>query len=328
MKEQDLNVFRQLLKCDDVMIVVHRNPDGDALGSAFALLHLLKQRGKRAWVVSHDRIDRNLRFLAEGEEELLSSSLPGTIVSVDVATRELFGSSLSYYADFVDYNIDHHYTNPEYAKYNIVYPDYSSTGEVLFGLIDGCGIALDRYLAEHLYGAISFDTGCFRYSNTTAQTHRVAARLLECGINASEINRKLFDIVSLTQLKMENEALHAVKQYHNGHITLLAISQQMLRDCGATEEDVAGMVSMIRRIEGTIVGATLKEMPDGNIRVSLRACDDLFDVSAVAAIFGGGGHVKAAGCLMKCSLKDAEKNLLSAIEAQWRETYAPDHVFE
>ena len=315
MNESYLAAFRELMTMDDVLILVHRNPDGDCLGTAFALKRAFENLGRRACVAATGTVDRNLREITDGAEELTPRFLPSVIVAVDVATQQMLGPDLACYADTVDYNIDHHFTNTEYAKHNIVFGSASSAGEVLYDLFRACDIPIDDVIAEKLYAAIAFDTACFRYSNTTAHTHEVAAELMKYSFDGPAVVRKMFDIVPLRQLKMERAALDALHFYRNGSVILLPITRAMLEENGALDEDVVGMVALVRRIEGAVVCATLKETKEGDVKVSLRSCDDIFDVSAVASVFGGGGHVKASGCLIKDTMEGAETRLLSAIEA-------------
>jgi len=314
MKEANLNAFREMLEYNDALILVHRNPDGDCLGTAFALKRVFENLGRRVCVAATGTVDRNLREITDGAEELKPRFLPSVIISVDVATQQMLGPDLACYADMVDYNIDHHYTNTEYARFNLVNGDASSAGEVLFDLLCACDIPLDDVIAEKLYAAIAFDTGCFRYSNTTAHTHEVVARLMQYSFDAPGVVRKMFDVVPLRQLKMERAALDALHLYRDGAVILLPITRRMLEENGALDEDVAGMVSLVRRIEGAKVCATLKETKEGDVKVSLRSADDITNVSAIASTFGGGGHVKAAGCLIKAPIEEAEKRLLDAIE--------------
>ena len=316
MNQEYINAFRDLMDMDDVLILVHRNPDGDCLGAAYALKRAFENRSRRVCVAATGTVDRNLRDITDGAEELKPRFLPSAIVSVDVATQQMLGPDLAQYADSVDYNIDHHYTNTEYARTNIVFGSASSAGEVLFDLFVACDMEIDDVMAEKLYAAIAFDTGCFRYSNTTAHTHAVVAELMKHSFDAPAVVRKMFDVVPLRQLKMERAALDALQIFHDGAVILLPITRVMLEENGAADEDVSGMVSLIRRIEGAVVCATLKETKEGDVKVSLRSADDVFDVSAVAAVFGGGGHVKASGCLIKASMEDATARLLAAIEAR------------
>jgi len=316
MNETCYEAFRELMTMDDVLILVHRNPDGDCLGTAFALKRAFENLGRRVCVAATGTVDRNLLYITDGAEELHPRFLPSAIVTVDVATQQMLGPDLMDYADHIDYSIDHHYTNTEYARFNIVNGSASSAGEVLFDLFTACGVAIDDVIAEKLYAAIAFDTGCFRYSNTSAHTHEVTAELMRYSFDAPAVVRRMFDIVPLRQLKMERAALDALHLYRNGSVVLLPISRKMLEENGALDEDVAGMVALVRRIEGAVVCATLKETKEGDVKVSLRSADDVFDVSAVAAVFGGGGHVKASGCLIKATLDDAERMLLAAIESR------------
>jgi phosphoesterase RecJ-like protein len=303
---------------DDVMILVHRNPDGDCLGTAFALKRAFENLGRRVCVAATGMVDSNLRGITDGAVEMRPRFLASAIVEVDVATQQMLGAELADYADFVDYSIDHHYTNTEYARNNIVIGDASSAGEILFDLFEACDVPMDAVIAEKLYAAIAFDTGCFRYSNTTAHTHAVVSRLLEYSFDAPGVIRKMLDVVPLRQLKLERIALDSIHLHRDGEIVLLPISRAMLAENGCTDEDVSGMVALLRRIEGAVVCATLKETKEGDVKVSLRSADDIFDVSAVAATFGGGGHVKASGCLIKAPLLLAEEKLLSAIQDQIR----------
>lgn len=328
MNEQDIFSFRELLTKDRVMIVVHRNPDGDALGTAFALQHVFERLNRRVCIAAHDSVSRLLRFLADGREELKPQFEPECIVSVDVATEELFGTSLAIYANRTDYNIDHHYTNTRYARCNIVCSDRSSAGEVLYELLLAAGVEIDCYIAAKLYAAISFDTGCFRFSNVGIRTHRIAGELLSFGIDAADINRRLFDIATLEQLKIENLALTGVRQYKDKHVTVLVITRDMLEQVGASDEDIHGLTDLTRRIDGTVVGVTMRETQDGMFKVSLRSSDQYFNVSRVAAVFGGGGHVRASGCILPGPVDVARDRLLEAIDAEWKLTYRVDHVFD
>ena len=316
MNESCYEAFRELMSMDDVLILVHRNPDGDCLGAAFALKRAFENLGRRVCVAGHGTVDRNLLHITDGAETLAPRFVPSAIVTVDVATQNLLGPDLMDYANYIDYSIDHHYTNTEFARNNIVNGSASSAGEVLFDLFTACNVPIDDVMAEKLYAAIAFDTGCFRYSNTSAHTHAVTAALLEHSFDAPAVVRKMFDIVPLRQLKMERAALDSLHVYCDGAVILLPITRAMLEANGALDEDVAGMVALVRRIEGAVVCATLKETPEGDVKVSLRSADDVFDVSVVASDFGGGGHVKASGCLIKDTIDRAEKRLLDSIVAR------------
>lgn len=320
MKKKDKAIFTKLFEKDNIMIIIHKNPDGDTMGSGFALCHALQKRGKRVFVACSDAIKKRMLFVSDGIAELNLQFEPDYIISVDTATKELTGDSMQKYADRVDCSIDHHYTNTLYAKDNIVNDASSSVGELLYDLMKACRIEIDYYIAEKLYTALSFDTGCFRFSNATSHTHYVASKLLKYNIPASIINIKLFDIASLQQLKIENAAVSSVKQFRNNCITIVTVTQKMLKELDAQDVDIEGLTTITRRVEGTIVGITLRETAEGEIKVSLRS-SDIFDVSKVAMLFGGGGHVKASGCILPGPVEEAEARILKAIFEEWDKTY-------
>lgn len=305
-------LFTEILGLDNVMILTHLNPDGDTVATAFALKRVYENRGKRAFVANCEALGKRISFLAGGALSLPDGAPFDAIVAVDTATAKLLGEPFQKYADRVDYCIDHHITNSYYAKKTLVRPTASSAGEYLYDLLRSVREPVDRETAELLYAAVSFDTGCFKYSNVTPHTMRTAASLLSYGIPAEEINRRLFDIASFEQLRIEHEVLLGAERHRNGTVTLLMLTQEMLRKVGPGV-DAEGISALCRRIEGTVVGLSMREMPDGLIKVSLRSMDDRVDVSAIAKKFGGGGHVRASGCSFRVPLEEARKQLLEGV---------------
>ena len=198
----------------------------------------------------------------------------------------------------------------------ILYPHLSSVGELMYLLIIQSGFEIDEYIASKLYCAISFDTGCFKFSNVTANTHLIAAELLQFNLPCSKMNRMMFDSVPLEQLKIENLILRNAELHYDNKIALVCLTQEMVKSIGAKDDDFDGLTALTRRIEGPAVGITMREMPDGSIRVSLRAESD-FDVSKVAMKFGGGGHVKAAGCTVNLDMETAKKQIVQAVIGEW-----------
>jgi phosphoesterase RecJ-like protein len=201
MKKKNKAIFKNIFDKDNIMIIIHKNPDGDTLGSGFALCHALERSGKRACVVCNDVIKKRMLFISDGRAELKPEFEPEFIVSVDTATKEMIGESLQKYADRVDCSIDHHYTNSLYAKENIVNDASSSVGELLYDLMKTCDMEIDYYIAEKLYSAISFDTGCFKFSNVTSHTFYVASRLLKFKIPASVITQSFLISPPFSSLK-------------------------------------------------------------------------------------------------------------------------------
>jgi len=304
-------IFEKLLSRDNVAVFIHRSPDGDAVGTAFALKRVLEKLGRRVCVACSDSIPKRLDFLADGKTELELEFEPQTVVSVDVATEGLFGKKYGEYSAKTEFAIDHHITNTRYAENLILHHDHSSAGELLFRLLKACGVEIDDYIAEKLYAAISFDTGCFKFSNVGCATFECAAELVCYDFHPEQINRRLFDIATLERLKAENMLLMNAETYFGGRVAVACITRELLNEYGLTDSDADGLVTVLRRIDGSDISFAVRETEDGTVRVSLRSeCD--FDVSALAARFGGGGHVKASGCSFECDIQSAKSQLLCA----------------
>ncbi len=316
-------ILLDMLSRDNVMIITHRSPDGDTVGTAYALKRVFENRGKSATVVCSDEIGKRLRFISDGAYKLDEPTDIGCVIAVDTATVDLMGEKLKKYADKVDYCIDHHITNTNYAKCTFLNSSASSTGEYLYDLLKEAKVEIDGYIAEKLYAAIAFDTGCFKYSNVTPHTHMVAAELLEYGMNFEDINRRLFDIASFEQLKIEQEVLMAVERYRDNTVTILVLTQDMLKKVG-TDIDIDGLTAITRRIEGTLIGISIREMSDGVIKVSFRSMDDRVDVSKIAAKFGGGGHKRASGCSFNAPIDEVKNRILDGVFEEWNKVFGEE----
>lgn len=311
--DTNLNEAAQwLLQQQDVVILCHRSPDGDTLGSASALCRGLRQLGRRARVLCADQIGRRFQFLFEGLEE--QEFEPKTVVSVDVADEQLLGSLQPVYAGKIQLSLDHHPSNTRYAERCCVQPQSSAACELLFDFLPLLGVKLDTAIATALYTGISTDTGCFQYINVTPHTHRVAAALLELGVPAPQINHAMFGTKSRQRLALERAALDTLQFYHNGEIAVLVLTRKMVEETGASDDDTDGIASIPRSIEGVRVGVTVKEKADDLVKVSLRALQPV-NASDICAKFGGGGHPGAAGCAIHFGVEEARRQLVEAISA-------------
>ena len=308
--QTDIDNFKEILEKDNIRIIAHRSPDGDTLGSCFALCEVLKNMGKTAEVVCSTKVTDKLSILTDGKTELVPSFTPDYTVSVDVATEELLGTTYLPFAKDVDCAIDHHYTNTGFAKKTILDGECSSAGEFLYYLLEQSQTEITPKAAMLLYAAISSDTGCFKFSNTTPSTHIAASRLLEYGIDTEYLNKKLFDEASIDYIRFECEVINNMKVYDN--IVFFPVTKEMMEKHNIKEWETDGLAYLLRRIQGAEIGATLRES-DEKIRVSLRSFGDT-NVAEIAAKLGGGGHVKAAGCGIFGTLEEAQEILLNAIK--------------
>ena len=296
---------------DDILILAHANPDGDAVGSMFALYLALRGMGKRVRCEIKD-VPENLRFIVR--EDAFADFSPRYIVTVDTGDKKLLNTSFTEkYGDHVALNIDHHGTNGFFADETLVDPTAAAACEVLFDLFCCGGIEITKEIAQCLYVGISTDTGCFRYANTTAKTMRTAACLLETGIDNGVINTDIFETKTPQFVAFERAAMNALRLCLGGKCAVLRIPQQMYRDAGIKEADTQGVNGFPRMIAGVYAGVTVKERENGVYHASVRTKEPV-NAAAICEKFGGGGHKYAAGCELGKDGEAAEAQLVAAVE--------------
>lgn len=300
-----------LKNADDILILCHRNPDGDTLGSGFALLRALKAMGKRVKLSCDDKIPVKFGYLYEGiDSEEFEERF---IVSVDVAERKLLGENYAeLYGDRVDLSLDHHGTARLFAKKTYCEPDSASACEIIFNVIKALGVEMSKEIASCIYTGMSTDTGCFRYSNVTPRTHRIAAELIEKGADHARINVKMFETKSMNGIMLEKLCLQSLEFYGEGRVAAITVTKKMLESCSCDKSDLDAIKPITRQIEGVEIGLTVKEEDNGKTGISVRTSEN-YDASLICAEFGGGGHMRAAGCEMKCSPEEAREKLVKFI---------------
>ncbi|MBR5295265.1 MAG: bifunctional oligoribonuclease/PAP phosphatase NrnA [Clostridia bacterium] len=294
---------------DRVLVACHRSPDGDAVGSSHALAFALRKMGKQARVFCSDSFGQEFSYLTKAEEGLFPFEAEH-FVTVDVAAPEMLPG-----ADFLDrisLVLDHHRINTVEGKVKCVLPEKASCGEIILKLLQEMGVEFDSYLASALYTAIATDTGCFRYANVTPETHRIAAKLMECGANAAEINVKMFETKTRTYAALERLALDGMQFFYDGKCALITITREMFAESGSDENECDGIAAISRQIEGVLVGVTMRERRDGTYKASVRTHNPV-DASAICARLGGGGHHNAAGCQLPGTREEATKLLIDTI---------------
>lgn len=311
MKINHLQAWEMLCSMDRILLITHCLPDGDALGSIYALYLVLKSMGKTVRCIT-DGIPATLRVAAIPCEE--PEFEPEHVVSVDTGDRKLFGDDLdARYGGRVELCIDHHGTHVPYAAYTLVDPSAAAASEVLYDMLKAAGFAITEPVARELYIGISTDTGCFRYGNTTAGTMRAAADLMECGIDAAYLNTELFETKTREYAVFERQALNALQTYFDGKCAMMVLTRDMYDASGLDEADTKAINALPRQIQGVYVGITVKEKKEGGFRVSLRSKDPV-DAAAICASLGGGGHRLAAGCELTGTAEEVKAILLNAVK--------------
>lgn len=301
----------RLLENEEILILCHRYPDGDTIGSAFALCCALRSIGKKCNVICGDIMPQKYGYMFEDIEP--DNIRERFIVAVDVATPELLGVLEKDYGGRVDLCIDHHGTNSGYAKETFVDSNAAAAGEIIFRMLPLLGVELNDKIALALYTAISTDTGCFRYSNVTANTHRIAAKLIETGINAFRVNQVMFETKSRARIELERGIMDSLTMKMDGRVAIITLTQKMIADAKACESDIEGLSAIPRKIEGVEAGFMLREV-SGGVKISARTVPGI-DASAICARIGGGGHPAAAGGFVKGTVEEALDAVLDAAAA-------------
>lgn len=313
---EDVKQFFEDDSCENYIILSHKNPDGDTLGCAFALCRVLRQMGKAVTVRCHDGFPERYSFLYEGYDDgrKPEENERCRVVAVDIADTKLLGESLSEYAKegSIDLCIDHHISNKMYAKQTYVDGDAPAAALILYELFVYMGREIDRQTATCLYTGIATDTGCFKYESTNARAHIAAAQLMEKGIDYANINRRMFDIKSRSRIEVEQAAMANMEYGEDGRMSMMIITQDMVKKSGADEAEFDGLASLPLTVEGVQIGITVRQRGEQLYKLSVRTTDK-FDASAFCQKFGGGGHVRAAGCELSGTLDEVKRQIRDAV---------------
>ena len=288
---------------DGYVILTHRRPDGDTLGSAALLCRGLRSLGKTAHILHNTEITAKYAHLHEGltTEQVADSNI---LVAVDTASKGMLPAAFSPYADRITLRIDHHATAESYTEMELVKPGAAACGEIVARVLSLMGVQLDKPMANALYIAISTDTGCFRYANTTAETFECAAFCAYHGADLFTINQALFETRSLGRLRLEGWLIENMIFLQEGQIAICALPKTKEEELGLCEDDLENISGFPRSIEGVKIAATLREDGENRIKISVRAVPG-YDAAAICQKFGGGGHKGAAGASMVCSMDEA-----------------------
>jgi len=296
---------KELLSMDNIFILCHRNPDGDTLGSAFGLHYALKALGKRSKVLCSDEFPQKFSYMYDKTEDFA----PSHIVSVDIASEQLFGD-LDYKVELA---VDHHPTNSLFAEKVCLYPDDAATCEIIYAIIEEMGVPFTEQIATCLYTGIATDTGCFKFTNVTPKTHIIAAKLIEYGALFKKVNKEIFETKSLSMISLEKEVLNTLSFHFENRVAMIYVTTEMLKKYDVPETELDAITGIPRQVAGVELGLTVKQREAQEFKVSVRTSES-YDASEFCKIFGGGGHARASGCTVTGDLQSVKEKLIKALE--------------
>ncbi|NGZ75459.1 DHH family phosphoesterase [Saccharibacillus alkalitolerans] len=318
--EQDLLDARTFIeKHDDFLVVAHVQPDGDAVSSTLAVGWLLSRLGKTFTLINEGPIPQRMTYM-HGAGTIVDMSLTertrtyGSVICVDCADFKRVGLVSEWMEEGANMlNIDHHPTNDRYGTQNLIKADAAATAEILYDLVALFDLGWDRNIAEMLYTGILTDTGGFRYSSTSPKVMQIASHLLELGVNGPDLADSLLEQLTKPQFDVLTLALGTLQMSENGQVAWVHVTPEHMIQAGAANEDLEGIVNYPRNIQGVEVGVLFKVIDENAVKASMRSAGKV-DVAAVAAEFGGGGHVRAAGCRLEGTLEEVTKLVIERIK--------------
>ena len=300
-----------LLQHDNYTILSHRRPDGDTIGSSAALCLGLRSLGKTAHVLYNGEVSDRFRWLHEGLTKKHAEE-GDVIVSTDVASPGMLPNDFQHLLGKIALRIDHHSAATSFTDCELVDGGSASCAELVWDVLEEMGVSMDAAIAEAVYVGVSTDTGCFRFSNTTAHTFAVAAECAKAGARVYELNQALFETNTLGRLRMQAWIVDHMRLLSCGSLALVAIPKAIEEQLGVTEDDMDNISSFPRTIAGVCMAATLRETKDGDVKLSVRAVPG-YDATKVTVKFGGGGHKGAAGASLKMPLEEAAQAVAEAM---------------
>ncbi|WP_067931340.1 DHH family phosphoesterase [Alicyclobacillus kakegawensis] len=313
-------VAEVIAKRDDWLIVTHERPDGDALGSAFAMAEMLSSLGKSWRLLVAEPMPRRFSYLPGFAKAQVAGERTDRqfqqVIALDCADQGRYEGVSAYIADeALVVNIDHHQTNPRYGAANYVDPQAAATCELLYHVARQLGLPLSEALATCLYTGLLTDTGGFSLPNTTREVHEIAAELLASGVQPYDVAEPALESRTWPQMRLLQSALANLRLQEDGRLATLYVTRAMLAEAGADDDDAEGLVGFARSVDTVEVGMLFRETPDGKVKVSLRSKRRV-DVAKIAQEFGGGGHVRAAGCTLGLPLAEAMNRLTVAVATE------------
>lgn len=307
------DVIAALADCRTVLLSVHKNPDGDALGSQLALMRALEKTGKQVTAHNLDPVPETYRFLPGNDRITSGPDVSGTfdafvVLDADPPRTGLFNGA---WPARTLINIDHHVTNPKEWALSWLDPEATATGEMIYRLITKAGIPMDRDIALCLYTSIFTDTGSFRYSNTTAESMRIAAALIDAGADPWLVTEHVYESYAFRRILLLGQVLAGAQRSPDGRIAWVLITDDMYRQTGTTAEDTDNFVNFVRSIKGVEIAVLFRQTAADQYKISLRSKGRV-DLTGMATTLGGGGHKNAAGGVIDGPFPEVRDRVIAA----------------
>jgi phosphoesterase RecJ-like protein len=312
-------ILEKIKQSNTIGITFHISPDGDSYGSSLGLLLSLRKLGKKVYIISKDKVSEIYSFLP-GINEInagITSVQEATdcVIALDCGNKERLNADIEFEnRKYCLINIDHHLSNDNYGDINYVDTKCSAVGEIIYAIIKAMNIVVNQDIATCLYTSIITDCGSFKYSNTTRETHEIAAELITTGIDFSKIHRNIFENKNYERVKLYGKVIEKLSLRANRKLCVMELNNDMLKNLNSDISDSGDIISIGMEIGEIEVAVLFKESSDGT-KVSLRSKND-FDVRKIAEFYGGGGHSKAAGLTINKPLDEAKAILIKHIEKE------------
>lgn len=306
-----------------IAVVAHVRPDGDAVGSVLGLALSLRALGKDVIAMLEDGVPANLAFLPGSETIIQPGAEPLDIdlaIALDTATHERVGEKTKALLDAapVLLDIDHHSTNPGYGTFNLILPAEPATGQIIYDLLNEHGLPMDDAVRQNLFIAISTDTGSFQFSCTNTRSHRIAAEMMEAGLDTARLAQLVYQSYPVRRVELMRDMLNHMAFRAEGRIVSWQLKQELMDAIAMQPCDTEGLIDTLRMIDSVVSCVIFEDVPGGKVRISARSKDSRLDVSAVCGQFGGGGHRMASGARMSGPIEAAAEKFLQALENEVR----------
>ena len=308
------HILEEIKKAKKIVILTHENPDGDAIGSSLGMYIALRKMGKEPDIIIPE-LPRAYNFLPEIENVKKEGQKEpyDLAIALDCATIKMLNGWANYFEDAkVKVTIDHHGTNTMYGDHNYVNPDAPACAQTLISIIQYFGVEIDKKIGTCLLTGIITDTGGFQYQSTTPETFEFAAELLQTGVNVSDIYKRVMNTMTKANFELRKRAIERMEFFKEGKIAFTYVTKEDIEEANAETGDFEGIVEEGRNIEGVEVSIFLRETQKG-FKVSLRS-NDYVNVSDVCLLFGGGGHIHAAGCTIAQSLEQVKEKIVNEVK--------------